>query len=273
MPLDRDVSRLRDSVSIAICMPAALDSANRRRRFPAGFLWGAATASHQVEGGNRWNDWWEYESSGRLPFASGDCCRHYELYEQDFDLARSLGHNCHRLSLEWSRIEPEDGQWNPAAIEHYARVIRALKARGIEPVVTLQSFHAACLVPAPRWLGMRRQRKNLRPLRGVRGATNRRTGRILADHQRTHGVRSAVLHQWRMAATATQVLAEGGQGAAQPRQSSRRRVRCHKTVATGCDRSVSRTMPCGWSPAIPGDFWIEWRHGFAISHSTGCFLD
>ena len=119
---------------------AADDSAIRRRRFPAGFLWGAATASHQVEGGNRWNDWWEYESSGRLPFASGDCCRHYELYEQDFDLARSLGHNCHRLSLEWSRIEPEDGQWNPAAIEHYGRVIRALKARGIEPVVTLHHF-------------------------------------------------------------------------------------------------------------------------------------
>ena len=119
---------------------AAVDSASRRGRFPAGFLWGAATASHQVEGGNRWNDWWEYESSGRLPFASGDCCRHYELYEQDFDLARSMGHNCHRLSLEWSRIEPEDGQWNPAAIEHYARVIRALKVRGIEPVVTLHHF-------------------------------------------------------------------------------------------------------------------------------------
>ncbi|MBK8307468.1 MAG: glycoside hydrolase family 1 protein [Gammaproteobacteria bacterium] len=128
-------STMEDRVSAA-----ADDSANRRRRFPAGFLWGAATASHQVEGGNRWNDWWEYESSGRLPFASGDCCRHYELYEQDFDLARSLGHNCHRLSLEWSRIEPEDGQWNPAAIEHYARVIRALKTRGIEPVVTLHHF-------------------------------------------------------------------------------------------------------------------------------------
>ena len=119
---------------------SAADSAPGSGSFPAGFLWGAATASHQVEGGNRWNDWWEYECSGRLPFVSGECCQHYELYEQDFDLARSLGHNCHRLSLEWSRIEPEDEQWYPDAIAHYARVIRALRARGIEPVVTLNHF-------------------------------------------------------------------------------------------------------------------------------------
>ena len=78
--------------------------------FPSGFLWGAATSSYQVEGGNRWNDWWEYEQSGRLPHRSGDACRHYELYEQDFDLARSWGHNAHRFSIEWSRIEPTEGE-------------------------------------------------------------------------------------------------------------------------------------------------------------------
>jgi beta-glucosidase len=108
--------------------------------FPVGFLWGAASASHQVEGGNRWNDWWELEESGRLPHRSGDACRHYELYESDFDLARSLGHNAHRMSLEWSRIEPTDGQWNEAALEHYRRVIAAARARGIEPCVTLHHF-------------------------------------------------------------------------------------------------------------------------------------
>ena len=58
--------------------------------FPPGFLFGAATSAHQVEGGNRWNDWWEAEPAGRLPHASGDACRHDELYERDFDLARSL---------------------------------------------------------------------------------------------------------------------------------------------------------------------------------------
>jgi beta-glucosidase len=110
------------------------------RHFPSGFLWGAATSSHQVEGGNRWNDWWEYEESGRLPYRSGEACRHYEMYEQDFDLARSWGHNAHRFSIEWSRVEPSEGKWNRDAIAHYQAVIQALKERGLEPVITLHHF-------------------------------------------------------------------------------------------------------------------------------------
>jgi beta-glucosidase len=109
-------------------------------KFPDGFLWGAATSSHQVEGNNRWNDWWEYEESGRLPHRSGEACRHYELYEQDFDLARSMGHNAHRFSIEWSRIEPAEGQWNHEALGHYRAVIAALRRRNIEPIVTLHHF-------------------------------------------------------------------------------------------------------------------------------------
>ena len=104
------------------------------------FLCGASTASHQVEGGNRHNDWWDYEQAGRLPFQSGDACRHFDLYEEDFDLARSLGHNAHRFSIEWSRIEPDEGQWSQSALSHYLRVIDALVERGIEPVVTLHHF-------------------------------------------------------------------------------------------------------------------------------------
>jgi beta-glucosidase len=104
------------------------------------FLWGAATSSHQVEGGNDKSDWWEYEATGQLPHESGDCCRHFELYERDFDLLSSWGHNAHRFSIEWSRIEPEEGQWNDEAISHYSRVIRALRERGVEPVVTLHHF-------------------------------------------------------------------------------------------------------------------------------------
>jgi beta-glucosidase len=109
-------------------------------RFPQGFLWGASTSSHQVEGGNRWNDWWEHEQSGRLPHVSGDACRHYERFEQDFDLARSWGHNAHRFSIEWSRVEPSEGRWNTEALQHYREVIRALRKRGLEPVVTLHHF-------------------------------------------------------------------------------------------------------------------------------------
>jgi beta-glucosidase len=108
--------------------------------FPEGFLWGAATSSHQVEGNNRWNDWWVLEQSGALPYRSGDACRHYELFEQDFDLARALGHNAHRFSLEWSRLEPEPGRWDDSAFEHYREVLEALRHRGLEPIVCLHHF-------------------------------------------------------------------------------------------------------------------------------------
>ncbi len=93
-----------------------------------------------MEGDNRHSDWWECEQDGRLPVKSGVACRHYERFAEDFDLARSLGNNAHRFSIEWSRIEPEPGQWNLAAIEHYRDVVRALRARGLEPVVTLHHF-------------------------------------------------------------------------------------------------------------------------------------
>ncbi|MBI4550188.1 MAG: glycoside hydrolase family 1 protein [Candidatus Omnitrophica bacterium] len=108
--------------------------------FPKNFLWGAATSSHQVEGGNRLNDWWEWEEAGKVKEKSGDACRHYSLYARDFDLAKSLHHNAHRLSIEWSRVEPEPGRWDEDAIRHYAEVLKALRARGLEPVVTLHHF-------------------------------------------------------------------------------------------------------------------------------------
>lgn len=109
-------------------------------QFPTGFLWGAATASHQVEGNNRTNDWWQFEQAGKLPFRSGMACNHFEKYVADFDLISALGHNAHRLSIEWSRIEPQENSFDFAALEHYARVIKALRARHIEPVVTLHHF-------------------------------------------------------------------------------------------------------------------------------------
>jgi len=110
------------------------------RAFPEGFLFGAATSAHQVEGFNRHSDWWQAEEAGRLPFRSGAACRHFELYPHDFDLARTFGHNAHRLSVEWSRIEPAPGRFDEAALRHYHTVVQALRARGLEPVVTLQHF-------------------------------------------------------------------------------------------------------------------------------------
>jgi beta-glucosidase len=108
--------------------------------FPPDFLWGAATSAHQVEGDNRASDWWAFEQAGELPFKSGAACRHYQLFEQDFELARAWGHNAHRFSIEWSRIEPHEGKWDQGAIDHYREVVQALRQRGIEPLVTLHHF-------------------------------------------------------------------------------------------------------------------------------------
>ena len=118
-------------------------------KFPKDFFWGAATSSHQVEGNNH-NDWsvWEKENAERLSqksggkyppenFISGGACDHYNRYKEDFDIAKSLGHNAHRFSIEWSRVEPEEGKFNKKELEHYRDVIKALRERGMEPFVSL----------------------------------------------------------------------------------------------------------------------------------------
>ena len=107
--------------------------------FPKDFYWGAATSSYQVEGNNANADWWPWEIQAGKE-RSGLACRHYEFYEQDFDLVKSLHHNAHRLSIEWSRIEPKEGEFSDEALGHYIRVIKALRLRGIEPLVTLHHF-------------------------------------------------------------------------------------------------------------------------------------
>ncbi|MFA5271087.1 MAG: glycoside hydrolase family 1 protein [Candidatus Omnitrophota bacterium] len=108
-------------------------------KFPKGFLWGAATSSYQVEGNNKNADWWRWEKRCAKT-QSGNACRHYELYEEDFDIARNLNHNAHRISIEWSRIEPKEGEFSQKELQHYIDVILALKQRNLEPVVTLHHF-------------------------------------------------------------------------------------------------------------------------------------
>ena len=107
--------------------------------FPKGFLWGAASASYQVEGGIENNDWAQAAREGKVPVC-GKATDHYNRYEADFDIAKSLGHNAHRLSIEWSRIEPEESRFNEDEIEHYRKVLRSLRSRGLEPFVTLWHF-------------------------------------------------------------------------------------------------------------------------------------
>lgn len=108
--------------------------------FPKDFFWGAATSAYQVEGNNLNSDWWEWEKRAGLKETSGQACRHYELYSEDFDLAKLLNHNAHRFSIEWSRIEPEEGNFLEKELEHYRQVILSLRERNIEPIVTLHHF-------------------------------------------------------------------------------------------------------------------------------------
>ena len=108
--------------------------------YPQNFLWGAATSSHQVEGNNINNDWWQWEEQGKTKNPSGAACDHFNLFDEDFQLAASIGHNAHRLSIEWSRIEPKEGEFDTDAIAHYKKVLASLKSKSITPVVTLHHF-------------------------------------------------------------------------------------------------------------------------------------
>ena len=125
-------------------LSGARESMYRRRilRFPRDFLWGTASASYQCEGGNFNNQWYRWEQDGHI--LSGDTCGKaadwWERAEKDFSLAEQMENNALRLSLEWSRIEPAEGQWDTAAIERYHDMLVALHQMGITPLVTLHHF-------------------------------------------------------------------------------------------------------------------------------------
>ncbi|MBN2084428.1 MAG: glycoside hydrolase family 1 protein [Anaerolineales bacterium] len=112
--------------------------------FPNGFLWGTATSSHQVEGDNRRNDWWAWEQQpGRIlqGARSGLACDWWGgRWKEDLDRAAAGGQNAHRLSVEWSRIEPEPGRWDAHALDFYREILAGMRERGIEPMVTLHHF-------------------------------------------------------------------------------------------------------------------------------------
>jgi beta-glucosidase len=115
--------------------------------FPQDFLWGAAGSGHQIEGGNVNSDSWLVEHVEGTVFhePSGDACDHYHRYRNDIALLAELGLNAYRFSLEWSRIEPERGQFSVAELDHYRRVLGACHEHGVTPLVTLNHF------TCPRW--------------------------------------------------------------------------------------------------------------------------
>lgn len=116
--------------------------------FPKGFLWGTATAAHQVEGNNTNSDIWLMEHVPETPYAepSGDACDHYHRYQEDIALLAELGFNSYRFSIEWARIEPEEGEFSYAVLEHYRDMLRVCHEHSITPIVTFHHFSS------PRWL-------------------------------------------------------------------------------------------------------------------------
>ncbi len=116
--------------------------------FPDGFRWGTASSSHQSEGGNH-NDWSEWEKiPGNIKDGSNAivACDHYNRFEADFDLMKEFGHQVHRFSVEWSRIEPKHGKWDDKELKHYRKVVESLLERDIQPMLTLHHF------TIPLWL-------------------------------------------------------------------------------------------------------------------------
>lgn len=123
----------------------------RRLTFPPGFLWGTATAGHQVEGDNRHSDWWAWEQQPGSPVTepSGEAIDHYHRYPDDLALLADLGIPVYRFSIEWSRIEPAEGNIDRAALRHYHDMVETVRAAGLVPMVTLNHF------TLPVWLAAR----------------------------------------------------------------------------------------------------------------------
>src|SRR5260370_1428730 len=122
--------------------------ASERFNFPKNFLWGTATAAHQVEGNNINSDYWVLEHTPGSPFfeASGDACDQYHRYAEDIAMLARLGFNAYRFSIEWARVEPEPGEFSRAALDHYRRVLACCHEHKVTPIVTFHHF------TSPRWV-------------------------------------------------------------------------------------------------------------------------
>lgn len=121
------------------------------KSFPEKFLWGCATAAHQVEGNNTNSDFWTMEHLPQSIFKepSGDACDHYHLYAQDIAMLADLGFNTYRFSIEWARIEPEEGAFSNAELDHYRRMLATCHEHHLTPMVTYYHFSL------PRWFAIK----------------------------------------------------------------------------------------------------------------------
>jgi beta-glucosidase len=152
MTSDQETDRAAaGSASSATARPALAAKAERPLAFPKGFLWGTATAGHQTEGQNVNSDIWllEHIKPSTYKEPSGDACNSFYLWREDLDIVRQLNLNSYRFSIEWARIEPEEGQFSLAMLDHYRHVIAGCRERGLRPMVTFNHW------AAPRWFAAR----------------------------------------------------------------------------------------------------------------------
>jgi hypothetical protein len=217
-------------------------------RFPDGFLWGAATSAHQVEGGNTRNDWWRFEQQpGAIAdgHGSGAACRHFERFDEDFALASGDGHNAHRLSFEWSRLETAPGRFDPDAVAHYHAVLASLRRHALTPIVTLHHF------TNPLWLAdeggwaSRRTIESIRDVRPLLRARVRRRGGLVVHRERTRGDGVPRLERGRLAARRARIAAARSRSS---RTCSRRTV----VRITCCMPRIARTPMAMASPRASG---------------------
>ena len=131
--------------------PVKADAADKRRALPKDFLWGTAISAYQSEGNNTNADAWLQENIKPTLFKerSGDACDSYHRYAEDVAIAAKLGFNCYRLGIEWARIEPSEGFFSNAELDHYADVLEACRTHGLKPVVTFNHF------TTPLWFAAR----------------------------------------------------------------------------------------------------------------------
>lgn len=134
-------------LAAAAASPAMATAPKPAKPLPKGFLWGTATAAHQIEGNNVNSDFWLAENVRPTLFQepSLDACDSYHRYAEDIALAAKLGFNAHRFGIEWARIEPEPGRFSEAELDHYLRILEECHKHGLAPVVTYSHW------TVPRW--------------------------------------------------------------------------------------------------------------------------
>ena len=154
-------------------------------RLPEGFYVGAATAAHQVEGNNIHSDYWAMEQMENTSFnePSLDAVDHYNRYEEDIKLMADAGLNAYRFSIEWARIEPEQGKFDEAEIEHYRKVLECCHAHGLEAHRDHAPLHFSQVADRQRRLGERGYHRRFCEILCLCGGEAGRPDGVCVHHQ------------------------------------------------------------------------------------------